>query len=434
MKKKLIICLTAISLCVTCYSYAEEKVDTGKLPDNEDTAVITSDIFGKKGGYLHPFLSITELYTDNVYSTNNNTASDFATVLSPGIWLAVPGTRTQLVELNISSTTPGGLNYDIEHVRYPRRFQSYLFVASDFSLYSKESTADTQEYWAEGFIQYNSPGNLSIDLINQYADSHDERSARTGGVLDKFKNNLFTISSTYAFSDKFSIRADYANYVVNYDAQRNSSNDRTDNSFSGYFFFNLRPKYSLFVEYDYIDVQYDTYSFADNKSHRFYGGLDWQFSAKSNGRIQVGYSTKEFDNSSRQDEDAAIVRAQIRHAFTTKTSLELNAFRQISESYIPTEANDILTNEISVHYLQKITSKISADIELRYTTEDYSAPPPGGTTSQKDNFYKLLPSVKYQFKKWLSAQCAYIYSERDSNFPNFDYKNNTFLIRLNVSI
>ena len=435
MKKKIIFLLTVSFLCATSYSHAAEENNRDNSTFNEGTGEINSDLFGKKGGYIHPFFPIAGLYTDNVFNVKENTASDVATVLSPGVWLAVPGTRTQVVEINTSTRTPGGLDYDIGYSRYRKRFQSYLLVASAFSIYSEESKADTEEYWVEGFIQYNFPGNLSFDLINQYADSHDEWSARFPGELDKYKNNFFTLRTTYALSDMFRIRVDYANYYLEYDdQQRNSNSDRTDNSFSGYFFYNFRPKYSLFAQYDHINVKYDTNSLADNNTHRFYGGLNWEISAKSYGRLQAGYTNKEFDSSLREDQDATIFRAVIRHAFTAKTSLELRAFRQIRESYITTGLNDILTNEISAHYRQKITSKISANIDLSYTNEDYSAPPPGFTTTREDKFYHALPSVEYHFRKWLSTQFAYIYNKRDSNFSIFDYKNNTFLIRIKTSL
>jgi len=104
MKRKWIISFTIISLFIPQIIHSEEKDAVSSRENKNDTALKTSsvedkpigrerlswDVFGRKGGYLHPFLSIIEYYTDNVFNTNGRKESDFVTSLSPGIWLAVP--------------------------------------------------------------------------------------------------------------------------------------------------------------------------------------------------------------------------------------------------------------------------------------------------------------------------------------------------------
>lgn len=432
MKKKFILLLIISFLFAINCSHAAEEKYLGNSGDNEGSGEITSEIFGKKGGYIHPFLPVAGLYTDNIFNTNTSKASDYATVLSPGIWFAVPGTRTQVVEIDSSSTTPGGLNYDITYARYSRRFQAYLLGATDFTIYSDYSEADTEEYKVEGFFQYNFPGELSIDLINQYLDSNDGWSTRKPGELDEFKNNLFTVRATYDFHDRFRIRADYANYNVNYDEPRNSSRDRIDNSFSGFFIYNFTPKYSIFAQYEYINVKYDTFSLDDNKSNRLYGGLHWEITEKSLGRFQIGYTNKEFENRP-EDKNNFIFRARVRHRFTSKTALILRFYRQIREPYT-IGIEDILTKEFYGQYSQRITNKITAYLELRYRDEDWNGRRPGEIQEREDKYLDVSPYLDYRLRKWLSTQFAYKYSERDSNFSILDYKTNIFLIRITASL
>lgn len=435
MKKKLIVLLAIIGLGVTCHSHAEVKGDAGTAAESEEAGAISSDIFGGKGGYIHPSLSITELYSDNVFNDSSNEIDDYATVLSPAIWLAIPGTRQQILEIDSSSVTPGGLDYDIDYSEYSRRFQSYILAAADFLRYSDHSRGDTEDYWVEGFFQYRLARHLTLELIDQFAASHDEWRSGTSTELDEYKNNLFTVRAIFDLSEKIRIRADYANFNVDYDDSRNNDRDRVDNSFSGYVFFKIRPRYSIFAEYEYIDVEYDVAAGRDNESHRFYGGLDWLISAKSNGRLQAGYTTKEFKDPSLEDNNGFVLRGRLNHRFTSKTSLQLAAYRQIRESYVG-NLNDMTTDQISARYVQRITNKITANLELSYTKDDYDGLLTIGseTKEREDTFYNAAPSIEYLFRKWLSAEVAYEYTERDSNFTGFDYRTNTFLIRVKATL
>lgn len=50
------------------------------LPTNQRTG---SEIFGTKGGYIHPFLIVEERYTDNLYYTKSDKEDDWITTISP---------------------------------------------------------------------------------------------------------------------------------------------------------------------------------------------------------------------------------------------------------------------------------------------------------------------------------------------------------------
>lgn len=75
-----------------------------------DRERISGDVFGRKGGYVHPFLSIAEYYTDNVFNANVDKKSDFITVISPGIWLTIPHIYEKLLDIDTSSMAPGGIS------------------------------------------------------------------------------------------------------------------------------------------------------------------------------------------------------------------------------------------------------------------------------------------------------------------------------------
>ncbi|MEW6586432.1 MAG: hypothetical protein AB1442_12580, partial [Nitrospirota bacterium] len=64
---------------------------------------VTEDVFGRKGGYIHPFLALTGFYTDNVFNTRDDEKGDFGAVISPGIWLSFPHVYEKLLKIETSN-------------------------------------------------------------------------------------------------------------------------------------------------------------------------------------------------------------------------------------------------------------------------------------------------------------------------------------------
>src|SRR4030042_6646485 len=60
---------------------AAEQASTEDQPLGSVRGDTYGDVFGRRGGFVHPFLSVTEYFTDNVFYTNSNKRSDFATIL-----------------------------------------------------------------------------------------------------------------------------------------------------------------------------------------------------------------------------------------------------------------------------------------------------------------------------------------------------------------
>ncbi len=396
---------------------------------------IGSGVLGSKGGYVHPFMSVAEAHTDNIYNTNENTIGDFKTIYSPGIWLAVPRQKKQLLTIDTSSFTPGGLNVDINRPKIFRRYQTYLFYRADLTRYAVHSEENTTDYTADGWCQYNFKGGFSASFIDQYLRSHDKRGTGVSTELDKYKNNLADFMLSYDLNPRFKLSVRYSNYKVNYDAGRNDYRDRTDNAFSAYVFYKLNSRASLFTEYRHIDIAYDTYNWRDSTEHYVYAGLQWNITGKSQGRLKAGYITKDFKNSVFGSKKDFVLSLTGLHHFTPKTSLQVTAVKRIIEPDIPTSDSSRI-HSISCRYRQKLTGRIIGEFSFAYSDEQYDGVLNyGGEIKERtDNIYTFSPAIKYKFKRWLGAAVSYSRSRRDSNFSDFDYTDNTFLVRLTTSL
>ena len=393
------------------------------------------DIFGRGGGFVHPFLSVTEYFTDNVFYTNSNKRSDFATILSPGIWLTVPHVYEKLLHIETANVSPGGFSLSKPQQETFKRYQLYLFYNADIERFSKFSSENAENHRAEGFFQYNLQSGLSLELIDQFIASHDVRGTGITSQLDKFRSNLSNVTLSYNIGERFKLRVDYSNFLVDYTDRRNDFRDRKDNAFSGYLYYKIRPKTSLFVENEFIDIAYTKNGSFNSDEYHLFGGIQWDITAKSKGSVKAGYGIKNFSNEALKSADDFIMEAQLDYHFTPKTSIILKASRSTNETNIAS-TDFFLSNVVEVQYLQKITGKITSDVKLAYTNDQYKGALTfrGRTGKLRENYYMGVCALQYKFKEWLQMDLGYIYDKRDSSFAEFDYINNIGFLRITGSL
>jgi hypothetical protein len=391
---------------------------------------VSGSVFGKRGGFVHPFLSITEYYTDNVFYSKNNKKDDFITVFSPGIWLALPHVYEKLLRIETSDVDPGGFSLSRYNPDEFRPYQAYLFYNADIEKFAEHSSEDAVNHRFEGFFQYNLRGGLSFEVMDQYIDSHDDRGTGIYTELSEYKTNLSDLIMIYRTASRFDFRIDASYFLVNYDKSIDDYRDRYDLSLAAYIFYKATPKTRFFFEYEYFDITYDKNILSDSQEHHFFGGMQWDITAKSKGSVKAGYGKKDFA-SAEENTDDFIFEVQIDHHFTPKTSLMLRASRSTNETDVST-TDYVLSDTIELEYLQKITAKIAADIKLSYTRDAYKDDftYDGKTGELDDDYYDGAFALQYKFREWLQTDLGYIFMKRDSSFSEFDYTTNVVFFRL----
>lgn len=414
---------------------------TAKAQENDSAAEtsvkntpITADIFGKRSGIFRPFISLTGYYTDNLFKTRDDKKSDFVTIVSPGLLISVPALR-EITLTDTSSISPGGFPSGRFIKRYPGRLQSYLYYAADFESYSKHSSKDFVSHRAEAMLQYNFRGGISIDLFNQFKKSSDDWGTGEFFTRDEFLSNLFSLSASYEASDKTLIRFDYSNYNINFKDEQNNFRDRTDNYLAGYLFYKVRPRLVLFGQYEFVDVVYKEDILSNSKEHNVYIGARWNISEKTTGHLKAGYGIRELDIEDMKSEEGVLFETQIDYKFTPKTSLRFSASRKNNETDI-SRADYIISDNLRFTYLQKLTSKIAANINLSYTDDRYKGTITidGVSGKLQDRYYKAGVAFDYAMRERVKMRVGYDYSRRNSNFDIFDYATNTIFLKIGFSM
>lgn len=392
------------------------------------------DVFGKKGGWFHAYLTLEKNYSDNIFYTDIDEESDFTTLVTPGIWFSIPGRKERTRKIYTSKDTPGGITISRYDQPSFRRLNAYFSYEPEFEIYADNSDQNTTSHQFEGVLQYNLKGGLSIELLDQFIDTYDAYSSSLADreKQDKYITNLANITIGYRISDKLNVNLGYSNFLVDYDEKLSERWNRTDHTATGYIYFQVRPKAAVFTGYEFTQVNYEEDERSDNTENRFYGGFQWDITEKSRGRIKAGYGDKDFDAADIENSQDYIYEIQLDHRLTRKTSLSLFAYRKKEEADF--SAYDyILTHKATASYMQRVTNKISIGMRLSYAYENYKGEVIIGE-KRVDNLYYLNPYIRYHFRDWFSMDLEYKYEKRDSNTTLYEFETNSLLIGLSLEI
>lgn len=433
--KKIILYISFILIVV--FINAAVAADTQKSDDE-----VSGDIFGKRTTYIHPSLAIGGEWSDNVFNTKTDKYDDFIWVISPEIWIALPGTRSKPMDLAVSPKTPAGFTLSLANPEVFRRYQAYFLYGADIYRYVDLTEEDTESHKLEGLFQFNLRNGLTIELMDQYVDTFDPVGVAPFTRHDEYTENLFNALAYYDFSEKFKLRVDFTATDLDYEDRYFDEipligRDREDTALAGYLFFKIRPKTSIFAEYRFIDIDYDRELIAnDSEEHHYFGGVEWKLSPKSKGRFKLGYGYKDFDENPFVDDDNfLILEGEISHLFTPKTALSLVGFQRTEETTIR-ETEYVLTRGASAQYNQRFSEKLTGHLFASYAWDHYQGEISfdGETKERKEDLIRIRPSLRYEFTRWLLADAAYSYTKRDSNFSFFDFDENRFSIRISISL
>ena len=404
------------------------------LPEDAEN-LDDSDLFGTKGGYFHPYFTLAGEYTDNLYNVNYNTKSNFLTRFSPGIWVSLPRTREIPVEINPHNSSPGGLRLQLKEYEGTDRYQAYALAGMDYNMYSEDSDLNDYDARLEGVFRYNLRGGLSLQALDRYTYGLDrfEAGAQSRNNERRFYSNILKGTADYQITDKLRAKGEYSNFLLNYDEAINDFLDRTDNIFDIYGYFTYSLKTSLFLQYRYTDVGYDSAELKDNKQHYWYGGINWKTSEKVSLLLKAGYQSREYtaaEIADLYDWSGLTFELQSRYLWTEKTQFTLDMYRRSEESDSSVAIDQIVIGA-ALGYQQQYTDKLSGLITFMYEDVDYTQV---NNSDRNDKRYYFRPAVQYLFRDWLMTELAYQYDKRVSTQDLFDYDSNTVLLNINLAM
>ena len=385
-------------------------------------------LFGTGQGYFHPTLQVATEYSDNYKATADNEQSDWKTTVSPGFWIAVPASRSNIFSIVSSNKAPGGKGVSRFQDEEFKGFQGSLMYNADIVRSHDHSDEDVTKHRGQGMLQYAFPGGLALELSDVYIQSADEYDVASGDELDEYNSNLANLVVFYEHSPKLRLRVGYSNYKLDYTSGTDVDyKERTDDQVSSYLIYRVLPKTELFVQYDHINVDYDLDVLADSTEQHLFLGVKFDSNARITGHAKIGYGKYETDNAQDDTFDDFIGEAYLGYAFGSASKLSLIA-RQSVDITDDDIYQNILHREIGLALSQQLSYKVGATLRAAYKEDEYRF---DSDQSGREDDYKVAGvNVSYAMRDWLKLGVDYHYTDRDSNVAIEEYVENRVMFTI----
>jgi hypothetical protein len=356
---------------------------------------------------------LTYGHDDNITRANGIPIESHFYVFSPGIRLEVPGDDSIFA-----------LTWEGESGRYD---SSQLDDYDDWGLRAS---------W-----DYDPTSRSSLGLFGDIREGHDGRGeGRTIGDagLGDFDPDEYDLVSYGGYFDygavgsrgKLELEATHTEreYTNNRDFTR--ALDRQDDHFGAVFLLRIRPKTSLVFEYGVTDVSYDFQqpgiALNDSTETRFYIGVDWDVTARTSGRIEVGVLEKDFDHPGYTDFDDTVWKATIDWSPRTYSTFTLTATRETDEP--DGFGQYILREDISLDWTHYWSTRFNTIVEYGVGTDEHQP------LYHKDDLTYWGIEARWQLGQYFQLGIGFHDYERDSELIEFDYGRNVWLLTLEGSL
>jgi hypothetical protein len=350
--------------------------------------LITEDGIAAGPVRLHPILGIAEMYTDNVFRTNADRRSDFATTLAPGIQAELPfGGRHSFV------------------ADYQTNIQTF----------HRNPSNNVQDQTASGRFSFNFPGGLRLDLQGEHKLGHDPR----GSALDtqSLEVNKWTANSligqlVYDGANAslglnvFSMRWTYLNN--NQGFLRDKLSNYAGVTLQG----NVSGRTSFLMNLGANQELYDETTSLNSTTYRASTGLRWNVTDLTVGELSGGYQYLRFNNAdsgqtpqfqrSADSFGTFFFMGNMSWTPTPFMTVALQGYRSFQQTVVLNTLFFTSTgaNLSAVHTL---TYSTALTMNLGLEHDDFES---SSTTAASENRVDLIKSaagIRYRAVKWVGA-------------------------------
>lgn len=416
--------------------------------------VTTEKMFGRKGGYIHPYFNLQEEWTNNLYNINIDEIDNFRTAASAGVWFGFPRVDEAPINFSTHNSALGGTRLSLREDDSFNRTLLYLFGVVDYNMYSANSNLNHLSWRLEGLYQQNLPAGISLNIIDRLTrdqDAFDVGSflpqdftreegniyvSSTPSLIRKYYSNLANLSIVFNTPSKFSGELQLSNFLLNYDNEENNWLNRSDTRYSASVKFNYSQKTNFFITYDHVIITYDTATRSDGNSSFYTAGTTWKGSDKGSLLLQGGYQTKKYDTGIAEELTTFTTQMRLNYSITDKTKIHFDLYKALEEtnSTIQSGMDTIAAN---FHYEQRFSYKFLGKIDFSYETNDYERLTNtiinDSIENRKDYSFMVRPALEYTIRDWMRIDLAYIFDNRNSSENIYDFTTQTITISLEIT-
>ena len=355
---------------------------------------------------LYPSIVLKTSHNDNIASTETNEIKSWITRINPNF--ALQGER---------DNTQFELSYGLEKGRY-----------------HSSSDDDYLDHTLNGLINIIGNSRNRIDLRAGYNKGHDARGQETGGGSSDqpqpLEYDLATLEAIYTYGGKeakgrIELQANLADKKYSNFKATTDSKNYSKNGAGATFYYRVTGKTSALFEVNRSSIDYDA-SNKDSTTTKFLTGLTWDATAKTTGKVKVGWSDKDFDAGSLTDTDGVTWDGLVTWNPKSYSTVSVNFGQEFAES----TTNDafIDTNNYGVNWGHFWSDKLKSTVAFNSTVEDFS------NSSRKDTSNTFTFGLNHDTRRWLNLGVGYTFTDKNSDLADSSYKSNEITFTLQASL
>ncbi|MFC1549266.1 SPOR domain-containing protein [Nitrospirota bacterium] len=390
------------------------------------------NLWGRDGGHVHPFTSVSSVYTDNLYSSNEirrPAEEDTVVVTSVGLWLSLPSVKEPIGKV---STVPGGLgHFEILPYHKTKRF-AFLSYRAENRNYSDHDYENATSHHARGYLGYKSPAGHRIILDDIYIGSQSLIGNSVTGTTfvdspGEYTSNRLSLLGSIRLASRTSVNIEHLSYVLDYDSMVKSILDRGDSLDRVELFFNYTPKTRFSLGYALKNMDYVMDIRKDKREKEYFLGIYWDITGRTDGRFRYGVSKSEREGAqSDSSNDLTSYAGNVRYRLSPKTAISVDLYRASSGS--DDVGSDYYINErISTFVRWKATSKILTRIGIVRADNSYYTVVAGGIDrlNRVDTRHKRQFMFSYALNRNVAFELGATFHSRSSSsaIHDFDTRN-----------
>src|SRR5437016_82035 len=320
----------------------------------------------------------------------------------------------------------------------PARSRLEFRYKGDYGWYDKSSDDDYADHALQGGAYLRLGERSALDLVASYDEAHESRGTGLSAGIDpasgafpqdpdRYTTGQFLARYTYGVSHTrafVALEASTDKIAYQNNLALTQLFDRNESYGQATFGFRVRPKTSLELSVQALDVTYDRPRASglslDSREYRYLLGVVWETTATTTGSVRVGGVTKKFDHAALPDYSAPNWEVAIRWSPRTYSHFALSTQRYLAA---PVDLSGDVTDSAvySVSWSHEWSSRLESKLALSEFEQTYRF---ATGNPRKDRTPQYSLALAYKMRPWLRWEGGLDINSRDSPLVSYNYKQN----------
>jgi len=351
--------------------------------------------------------------------------------LSPGLAakLDLPFELPFIASSKVGAKSEGGGGHTLLNLEYMADWYRYLN-------HPEESNVG-QTFVGTSIIPSNlfgGKGKLVFGLKELFRFTTDPPSTETGKFYPRYDNE-WEVKAKYTPREKISMSIAYANTLEWYKQKYMYNFNYTKHIITPALYYNLTSKSSLFIDTDFGKIIY-RYGDRDSQYFQISGGASGNITAKTSVYFKAGMQFRTYTHKEiYRDYNAFTTTGNLSTWLRKDIMMKLMFSKDAVESVYQNNAYfDATYTDMS--FIKQLTGKLSLLVGGTFGRNDYQRNSDEGSFgigTRRDYIWGLRGGFAYKLLEWVDSNATYEFKGRDSNFRDYNYRDNRIMVNIRAA-